>query len=406
MMQIKISEFLKEYISELPESVMNGEIFKLTYSENLESIRFHAHFDEVVPSDDVFAFEKAVEAAIKVEQVRLACRYPSEKFGMDCYGELIKLLKRDIPVVNGFLDDADVSLGNGELRIRIVHGGRDILDKFNFCTGFSRMIYNQFGVRVKVVLDGDTSVSVEQYDEMIERLEADMPDYSSQLIPDKTPDEIKNEEMKSVIPTATLDVTALDKDFDAESAEIVKGRAIREKPIPICEAVQHLGEKVVVVGDVFASELKEVRNEKTVVTYDITDYSGSLKIKIFAKNEEVEEMKLGSIKSGATLLVAGKLDYDSYARDIVISANSLIKVKRIPKMDNYPEKRVELHCHSNMSAMDAVTDPVTLIKLGTSGYGDNRPRQRSGFPRLYVQYAQELQGHLRHGGIRCKRYRA
>ena len=181
-MQIKISEFLKEYISEFPESVMNGEIFKLTYSENLESIRFHAHFDEVVPRDDVFAFEKAVETAIKVEQVRLACRYPSEKFGMDCYGELIKLLKRDIPVVNGFLDDADVSLGNGELRIRIVHGGRDILDKFNFCTGFSRMIYNQFGVRVKVVLDGDTSVSVEQYDEMIERLEADMPDYSRALL--------------------------------------------------------------------------------------------------------------------------------------------------------------------------------------------------------------------------------
>ncbi|MCR4638857.1 PolC-type DNA polymerase III [Ruminococcus sp.] len=365
-MQVKISEFLKEYTSELPESVLSGEIFKLTYTENLESIRFHAHFDEVVPSDDIFAFEKAVEAAIKVEQVRLACRYPSGKFGMECYGELIKLLKRDIPVVNGFLDDADVSLGNGELRIKIVHGGRDILDKFNFCTGFSRMIYNQFGVRVKVLLDGDTSVSVQQYDEMIERLEADMPDYSSQLIPDKTPDEIKAEEMKSVIPTATLDVTALDKDFDAESAEIVKGRAIREKPISICEAVQRLGEKVVVVGDVFASELKEVRNEKTVVTYDITDYSGSLKIKIFAKNEEVEEMKLGSIKSGATLLVAGKLDYDSYARDIVISANSLIKVKRIPKMDNYPEKRVELHCHSNMSAMDAVTDPVTLINRAAS----------------------------------------
>ena len=57
----------------------------------------------------------------------------------------------------------------------------------------------------------------------------------------------------------------------------------------------------------------------------------------------------------------GKVDYDSYARDIVISPHSLIKVKRIPKMDNYPEKRVELHCHTNMSAMDAVTDPVTLI---------------------------------------------
>uniref|UniRef100_UPI00037D0F83 exonuclease domain-containing protein n=1 Tax=Ruminococcus flavefaciens TaxID=1265 RepID=UPI00037D0F83 len=360
-MQVKISEFLKEYTSELPETVLSGEIFKLTYTEKLDSIRFHARFDDVVPSDDVFAFEKAMETAIKVDQVRLACRYPSEKFGMECYGELIKLIKRDIPVVNGFLDDADVRLSEGELRIRIVHGGRDILDKFSFCLSFSRMIYNQFGVRIKVLLDGESSVSKEQFDEMIERIEADMPDYSDQLIPDKTADEIKQEEMKSVIPTATIDIGALNKEFDAESAEVIKGRAIREKPVPICEAVQQLGEKTVVVGDVFASELKEVRNEKTVVTYDITDYSGSLKVKIFATNKEVDELKLGSIKSGATVLVSGKLDYDSYARDIVISANSLIKVKRIPKMDNYPEKRVELHCHTNMSAMDAVTDPVKLI---------------------------------------------
>ena len=360
-MQVKISEFLKDYSLELSESILNGEIFKLTYTENLENIRFHVHFDSLVPSDDIFAFEKAVEAAIKVEQVRLACRYPAEKFGMDCYGELVKLLKRDIPVVNGFLDDADVSLIDDELRIRIVHGGRDILDRYNFCRCFSQLIYNQFGVRIKVILDGDKSVSREQFDEMIERIEADLPDYSNQLIPDKTSDEIRAEEVKSVIPTVTIDIGALNKEFDAESAEVIKGKAIREKPVPICEAVQHLGEKVVVVGDVFASELKEVRNEKTVVTYDVTDYSGSLKLKIFAKNEEVEELKLGSIKSGATLLVSGKLDYDSFARDIVISVNSLIKVKRIPKMDNYPEKRVELHCHTNMSAMDAVTDPVTLI---------------------------------------------
>ena len=61
-------------------------------------------------------------------------------------------------------------------------------------------------------------------------------------------------------------------------------------------------------------------------------------------------------------MLNGKLDYDSYAHDFVIAPNSLIRVKRIPKTDNYPERRVELHCHTNMSQMDAVTDPVTLIK--------------------------------------------
>jgi len=360
-MQVKISEFLSEYVSELPESVLSGEIFKLTYTEDLHSIRFHARFDGIVPADDIFAFEKAVEAAVKVDQARLECRYPEDRFGMDCYGELLKLIKRDIPVVNGFLDDADVQLGSGELRIRIVHGGRDILDKFGFCLRFGRMIYNQFGVRIKVVLEGDSSVSREQYDEMMERIEADLPDYSEQLIPDKSPDEQKAEEMKAVVPTAAVDVSALNNEFDHDSAEIIKGRAIRSKPVPICEAVMKMGEKVVVVGDVFFTDLKEIRNGKTVVTYEVTDYSGSIKLKIFAKNEEVEELKLGSVKKGAALLASGRIDYDQFAKDMVITVDSLIKVKRIPKMDNYPEKRVELHCHTNMSAMDAVTDPVTLI---------------------------------------------
>jgi len=365
-MQIKLSEFLKEYNTEIPESVREGEIFRLTYSENLDNITFYANYESLVPSDDIFAFEKAAETALRVERIRLACRYPSELFGMDCYGELIKLIKRDVSVVNGFLDDADVNLSDGRLNIRIVHGGRDILDRYDFCGKFARMIYQQFGTRIAVTLDGDTSIPVAEYDQMVERLEAEMPDYSAQLIPEKSADEIQREQIESITPTQALDITALNKDFDSESAEIIKGRAIRETPVNICDALQRLGEKLTVVGDVFASEIKELRNEKCVATFDITDYSGSLMIKIFGTVKEIEEMKLSSIKNGATLLVSGKIDYDQYARDIVISANSLIKVKRIPKMDNYPEKRVELHCHTNMSAMDAVTDPVTLINRAAS----------------------------------------
>ncbi|HBB20713.1 MAG TPA: PolC-type DNA polymerase III, partial [Ruminococcus sp.] len=205
------------------------------------------------------------------------------------------------------------------------------------------------------------------YDEMIEELEASMPDYSAQLIPEKSPEEIRREEAQAVIPTKSVDITSLNKDFDPESAEIIKGRAIRNQPVSISEAMDMLGTKITVVGDVFASETKELRNEKTVVTFDITDYSGSLIIKLFMKNSEEELLKkLGGIKKGQTLLVTGKIDYDQFARDIVISADSLIRVKRIPRMDNYPEKRVELHCHTNMSAMDAVTDPVTLINRAAS----------------------------------------
>lgn len=360
-MNIKLAEFLKEYSPEIPESVREGEIFKLTYSDKLDNITFFAHFEKIVPSADIFAFEKIVEEAIRVERVRLSCRYPESLFTKDCYPEMILLLKRDVSVVNGFLDDAEINLTEDKLDIKLSHGGMDILRKFDFCGKFSKLIYNQFGVRIQVVLDGEEQVSVQEFDQMVERITADLPDYSSQLVPEKSKEELREEEIRSAVPNITLDMGSLNTDFDAESAEIIKGKAIRQKPVSINEAVQHLGEKCAIVGDVFASEIKELRNEKTVATFDITDYSGSIKVKVFGTNKEIEDMKLASIKNGTALLVLGKVDYDSYARDITISPHSLIKVKRIPKMDNYPEKRVELHCHTNMSAMDAVTDPVTLI---------------------------------------------
>jgi len=360
-MNIKLAEFLKDYKAEIPESVRSGEIYKLTYSEKLDNINFFAHFAELLPAEDIFAFEKSVESAIRVDRVRLNCRYAPELFSRDYYGELIKLLKRDIPILNGFLDGADVNFSSGKIDITLSHGGLEMLEGAGFQRKFSQMIYNQFGLEYTVALDGKTSVNADDYDAMIESMAAELPDYSSQLVPEKSHEEILAEQRAAAVPTVSVDVSSLDKDFDAESAEIIKGRAIREKPVSICDAVHRLGEKLVVVGDVFAFEQKELRNEKTVVTFDITDYSGSLKIKVFGTNKEIEDMGLGGIKNGTALLVQGKIDYDQYARDIVISPYSLIKVKRIPKMDTYPEKRVELHCHTNMSAMDAVTDPVTLI---------------------------------------------
>lgn len=365
-MNINLAEFLKEYGADIPESVRNGEVFKLTHSEKLDSVTFFAHFTEPVPTDDIFAFETAVEKALKIDRVRLCCRYSPEMFGTGCFGELIKMLRRDISAVNGFLDDAEVSLNGGQLDIRVVHGGIDMLNKANFSGELSKLIYNMFGVSVKTVLNGENSVSVSEYDKMVERLAAELPDISAQLIPPKSAEEMTEEARKAAIPTATVDIGSLDKEFDKESAEIIKGKAIREVPVSINEAVQRLGEKLVVVGDVFAVEIKELRNEKTVCTFDITDYSGSMRVKVFGSNQEIADMKLASIKSGCALLASGKVDYDQYARDIVISPHSLIKVKRIPKMDNYPEKRVELHCHTNMSSMDAVTDVVTLINRAAS----------------------------------------
>lgn len=355
-MGINLAEFLKEY-TEIPESTRSGDIFRLAYSEKMDRITFFALFESIVPAEDIFSFEKTVENALRIERIRLVCRYPEKLFSIDSCGEIIKLLKRDISVINGFMDNAGIYINGDNMSISLAYGGRDILEKYHFCQNFSKMIYSQFGLKINVALNGSEKVSSEEYNEMIEKISSGLPDYSEQLAPEAPP-----EKPEVIIPDKPIDIDSTDVDFDPESAEIVFGKAIRETPAPIGEALKNMGEKVIVVGDVFALELKEVRNEKTVATFDITDYSGSVKVKIFAKNEEIESMKLNSIKKNDAILVRGRLEADKFVHDIVIIPDSVIKVKRIPRIDSYPQKRVELHCHTNMSAMDAVTDPVTLIK--------------------------------------------
>lgn len=355
-MEVNLSEFFKEY-TDIPDSTKNGRLFRLTHSKKMDKMTFFASFENIVHSEDIFLFEKNIENALKIDRVRLICRYPEKLFDVNCCKEITTLLKRDISVINGFMEDADIRLNENNLFIQLAHGGRDILEKYHFCQNFSQMIYNQFGLKINVTLDGMKTVSSEEYNEMMEKLSAELPDYNKQLI-----QEVPPEKPEIIIPDKPIDADSLDTEFDAESAEIIFGKSIRESPAPISEVIQSLGIKSVIIGDVFALEFKELRNEKTIITFDITDYSGSLKVKIFAKTEEIDKMNLNSIKKGNTIIVHGIVDFDNFAHDIVIKPDSIIKVKRIPKKDNAPNKRVELHCHTNMSSMDAVTDAVTLIK--------------------------------------------
>ncbi len=360
---MKISEFLMEYKPEIPESVSAADILRLTYSENFDRLNFYVRADSIIPWEDIISFEHSVETTVNTAQVRLYCSYPEELFSLDAFDYIITLLKRELPVVNGFLDRAERSFDGNRLNVNIVHGGLDILNKCGFCVRLSRLIKELFGKNIEVILNGQNALGRDEYDAMLERMESELPDYSSQLIIENDSDEQIPEEIASV------DKESLDVEFDVESAEIIKGKPIRGKPVSIADAIKKAeasrsssqAERVIVVGDVFDSEAKELKNDKTVATCDITDYSGSLKLKIFGSTSEIKEMKLDDIKEGTTFLAEGKISYDTYAHDIVVSPFSLIKVKRIPKKDNYPRKRVELHCHTKMSSMDAVTDVVTLL---------------------------------------------
>lgn len=352
-MGVSLAEFLKEYSSVIPDSLKDGEMQKITYSENLMRINFFVGYDHVVRFCDVISFEKNIESVLEIERVRLYSRYKPEMFSESSFGELIEVMKRRLAVVNGFLDSADITLDGDIVRINLKNGGYPLLVKANFCAEMSKLIEEQYGVKVKTELTGTLEASPEEHKKMIDEVMASMPKTSEQAI--KKP--VKAEPMPSHI-----DIESSCIDIDKDSAVLIKGKMIKGNPVSISDALGSQGSKVTVIGDIFESDKKSVKDGKmTIISYTITDYTGSVIVKVFDKSGKPDSSPYSLAKKGNTIVVSGKIEYDTFAKDIVIMADSIVRVKKLTKKDNAEKKRVELHVHTNMSAMDAVNSASDLI---------------------------------------------
>ena len=149
----------------------------------------------------------------------------------------------------------------------------------------------------------------------------------------------------------------------SDNPDVIYGRDFEDEVIKIEEIWGEMGE-VVIRGKVRSLDKREIRNEKTIVSFEITDFTDTIKVKMFVHNEQLEEL-LGDLKVGAFFKVKGVTTNDTFDHELTIA--TVVGLKKIPdfttaREDHSVKKRVELHCHTKMSDMDAVSDVKTIIK--------------------------------------------
>ena len=154
-----------------------------------------------------------------------------------------------------------------------------------------------------------------------------------------------------------------------EDKDIFYGRNFEGEETEIHEIIDEMGE-VVVRGKIIQLETREIRNEKTIMMFAVTDFTDTIKAKVFTKNERLPEL-LDKLKEGAFIKMKAVAMMDQFEHDIALG--SVSGIKTIPdftekRMDHSPVKRVELHCHTTMSDMDGVTDVKKLLKTAM-GWG-------------------------------------
>ena len=148
----------------------------------------------------------------------------------------------------------------------------------------------------------------------------------------------------------------------SDHPDVIYGRDAEEPSIPIEQIIGEMGE-VTIHGKVLRVDTREIRNEKTIISFALTDFTDSIMIKLFARNDAVSEI-LSGVKAGAFLKVKGITTIDRY--DGELSIGSVVGIKKISdftvkRQDQSANKRVELHCHTKMSDMDGVSDVKDII---------------------------------------------
>ena len=148
----------------------------------------------------------------------------------------------------------------------------------------------------------------------------------------------------------------------SDNPDVLYGYDVEGEIVPMDQILDEMGE-ITIRGKVLSVEEREIRNEKTIVSFFITDFTDTMKCKMFCPNEELPNIREG-VRKGAFLLVRGLCAMDSFDKDLTISIKSLQKTKdfTVTRMDHSAKKRVELHCHTKMSDMDGVSDVIDIVK--------------------------------------------
>ena len=150
----------------------------------------------------------------------------------------------------------------------------------------------------------------------------------------------------------------------SDNPDVIYGRDFEDEPIAIEKIVGEMGE-VTIRCQVMTLETREIRNEKTIVIMSVTDFTDSIVLKIFTRNDQLQELLDGGLVKGAFLKIKGVTTIDKFDSELTIG--SVVGIKKIAdftstRADTSPEKRVELHCHTKMSDMDGVSDVKDIVK--------------------------------------------
>jgi len=359
--------FDSQFGIKLPQQISQGELTQLNINKQARLITLAVKFNGLVERNTLFDTEKLITKTLAYHTV-IKPHFPTELFSADYFPQLYAAVRRDIPSINGTLNNAEVRFENNTLTINLLNGGKTLLDSKGFDKALTKLVSEEFNLYISVNYTGTFEVeeNSKEYKAAIQDAQEKINRENLQKAAEFYQEEVETAEKREEkhAENTTVEIEVREGKFATpqiiqSSIRPLYGRSIRGKMIPISSISGDSG-RIVVWGDVFDIEKKVTKSgDKNIFTIDITDYTGSTTAKVF--NSIKESAVIDNIKKGDTIVVQGDVEYDKYAGELVVNARSIGTAQKVKVVDNAEKKRVELHMHTNMSQMDAVTSAGDLV---------------------------------------------
>ena len=350
-------EVFKDYKEEnaiLEAQIENVNLFKKSnileislISENKISIR------------DLFSFETYLKKRFTLNGIKLNIKYTNQiEFDLETQWEdIIKYVVYKYPSTKALLSKSRVEIQGKDINVFLPVKGEEILSARGIDKVIERIVEVLYSQKCKVKFDDKNKNEEEQIEYLKHLEEIAIEDAKKEMI----------EHQKEVIPEP-LPIENSDEN-EEEKSPLILGRSdkIKEEVVKITDITADIG-KIALQGEIVSTDSRELKSGKVLVMFNVYDGTSTITCKAFVESEKAKKV-MDRINNANGVRVAGNAQFDPFAKEIGVIANVIIETGGMPKnirQDNAEEKRVELHMHTQLSQMDAVTSPTDLIKRAIS----------------------------------------
>lgn len=363
----KVKDIFKDFTKE--GKILETDIETINLFKKSNKLELKLVSDEIIEIAQIYALEEYLKTRFQIEKVIIQMNYTMD---IDIAQEIEKnwinimcYMSKRFPLTRELLRKSTLKITENQIIVELQGKGKDILYARGFDTELTQLVSDLYGKKYRVIYEDNFSeAQKEEIKKMLEEEEKKViKKMQSQVV------EAKPEAPKQAQDTPKQDKPSEPNPPEEENSPLIYGRQpkIKSDLIKVID-ISVDTDKVALDGEIIGVDSRELKNGKTLISFKLYDGSSTMVCKVFVTAEQSGKV-LSRLQAAKGVKIDGNAKYDPFTKEIGVIANTIIEtagMKKVKRMDNSENKRVELHMHTQMSQMDGMTACADLLKRAVS----------------------------------------